>query len=110
MIASLYQRDVSGAAAAAGATTATGAVSSNTPGPSEEVVEIALGARRTPYAEYVRGHPLRIEQDVVARTVPHVTRVGQQVMHLERVICVDAERLEIEHDPAGLRVVRVEID
>ena len=52
----------------------------------------------------------RVETHVVVGAVPQVGLVGDEVVHLERVRGIDAERAEVERDGALLPVVRVEVD
>ena len=51
-----------------------------------------------------------MEDDEVAAVVPHVVVAGEQVFDFEVLVVTDAELLEVEVDPTGLLVVRVEVD
>ena len=42
--------------------------------------------------------------------MPRVARAGQQLVDLERAVGVEVQRGEVELDPAGLRVVRIDVD
>jgi hypothetical protein len=61
-------------------------------------------------AEDVGGHYVGAQRDVVAAVVPLVVDAGEQVFNVEGLVVGDAEHAEVEVDPAGLLVVRVEID
>src|SRR5438093_8070286 len=77
---------------------------------SQEVLEVLLPSDPAPYPEDVTGHDLRVQLDVVARPLPQEPGVRQQVVRLERLARLDAERLEVELDPAAVPVVWVGVD
>ena len=60
--------------------------------------------------KYVRGNTRGIEQHEIAPPIPKIARAGQQVVHLIWLTFIDAQPFEIELDPAGLHVMRIEID
>src|SRR5437899_2188445 len=78
--------------------------------PSQEVLEVLFPPDPTPYPEDVAGHDVRIDLDVVARPLPQEPGVRQQIVHLVRLVPLDAERLEVELDPAAVPVVRIGVD
>src|SRR5262245_27097720 len=119
MTASLYQSGSAGAATAgvsvrSGTSSSTAAFlstrSSMRGRPSEEVVEVAFGPHPAAQAQDVRRQSLGVELHEVPPALPDVARVGQEVMHLERALLLEAERGRVELDPARMRVVRVEVD
>src|ERR1019366_6263795 len=73
---------------------------------------LKLGGERrfTSYPEDVGGHDAGEEGYVVRAVVPPVVGAGEQVFDVEGFVVADAEALEVEVDPAGLLVVRVEVD
>src|SRR5512134_3605215 len=107
MTASRYH---SGSTAAASWAVPAGALSRSRFMPLQEVVEVALGAHAPAQHEEMRRRARRVELDEVAPPVPQVARAGEQLVHLVGGARVHAERLEVELDPAALRVVRVEVD
>src|ERR1043165_9235012 len=42
--------------------------------------------------------------------MPRIARAGEELVHLERAVRVEIQRLEIELDVAALRIVRVDVD
>src|SRR6476660_4823830 len=66
------------------------------------VVKVALRTDALGHAEDA-GRRLRAQLDVMARTLPQVAGVGQQVVDAQRLIAA-------ERDPARLGVVRVAVD
>src|SRR5580700_5597051 len=97
MTASLYQSGSRGCAALGGFT-------------SGKVVEVQLAAHVVADAQDMGSRVLRIERDVVARPFPQVARAGEQIVRLEGLSGRHADRMQIDLEEAGLRVVRVEID
>src|SRR5688572_11749911 len=97
MTASLYQ-----SASCADASSWVSSVGFICPLCLEEVVEVLLAVHARQHAKDVRGHALRIELHEIARALPQVARAGQQVMHLVLRRRLDAERREVELDPAGV--------
>src|ERR1700733_3065947 len=73
------------------------------------IVEIMLGAQVPPQPEEVGWQALGVEHHVVARSAPLVGLVTQQVVHLVRTLGIELQRFKIEIDPAGLRMVRIEV-
>src|SRR5690242_16182681 len=57
----------------------------------------------------MRGHRLRIELYVVARTVPEIASIGQKIVNLKRLLLVEPELFERKLQPARLPVNRVEV-
>src|SRR5688572_6172954 len=70
-----------------------------------EVVEVLLVVHATAHAKYVRRDPARIDLHEVARPRPKVVRAGDQVLDLVLRAGLDAQRTEIESNPARMRVV-----
>src|SRR5690349_14422774 len=61
-----------------------------------EIVEVRFALAAAAHAEDVGGYALRIELDVIARAVPQVACVGDEIVHLERRMGIQPERVEIE--------------
>src|SRR3954465_13736513 len=74
-----------------------------------EVVEVLLRADPLPEPEDRRGNLGRVESHEVLRAAPEIARASQQVVHLKRVLRLDAQLCEIERRRALLRVGWVEI-
>src|SRR3982750_2072427 len=49
-----------------------------------EIVEVRFALAAAAHAEDVGGYALRIELDVIARAVPQIACVGDEIVHLER--------------------------
>src|SRR6266852_3695113 len=60
--------------------------------------------------EDLRRRRIRIELDVVARSVPDVPRPAEELMRLVAAISVDAQRLERQRDHADLLVMWIDVD
>ena len=78
--------------------------------PSQVILEIPLRPDATADPEDMCGDDVGVELHEVAAAGPGVARVGDEAVDLERPGAVDAEGGEIEFDPAGLRVVRIDAD
>src|SRR5262245_52222030 len=104
MTASLYQ-----SASCAGASSAVSSVGFIRSPLSEEVIEVLLAMHARQHAEDVCRNARRIELHEIACALPQVARAGQQVVHLVLRSRLYAERCEIELDPAGVRVVRIQV-
>src|SRR5690349_17220004 len=74
---------------------------------SQVVVEIPLAADAAADREDLRGHLPGIELHVIAGPVPQITPAAEQVVHLERTIGRELERLAVELHPARLAMVRI---
>src|ERR1700716_4357576 len=109
MTASLYQSASSAARPDDAAGSIAGDFSSFIFGGSKVVVEILLAAHAPPQSEYVRWCAQRVEHDVVMPSPPDVTLVAQQIVHLVRLLGIECQRLDVEVDPPGLRLMRVEV-
>src|ERR1700719_2905638 len=77
---------------------------------SGKVVEIPLAAHVVPNAEDMGGGELRIEDDIVARPFPQVACAGEQIVSLEGLSGIEADRIKIDLEEPRLRVMGVEID
>src|SRR5258706_6981426 len=77
---------------------------------SGEVFELLLGALVATEPEDMRRADVWIQLDVVARPMPQVARVGEQVVDLEGLPARDPKLIEVEVDPARLRMLPIEID
>src|SRR5687768_8087194 len=109
MTASLYQSGSSGGAVTACCAAASSSSVDGFMKALQEIVEVALAAHARAQAQDMRRGPLRVEHHEVAGAVPQEALVGQQVVHLVRAVRGKAEHVEIELQPAGLGVVRVEV-
>src|SRR6266511_3019597 len=78
--------------------------------PLQEVLKIPFRPYLSPKPENVRRHHLRIQLHVIPWPVPCVARARQQLVDLERAVGVEVQGIEVELDPAGLRIVRVDVD
>src|SRR5215212_4013614 len=78
--------------------------------PSQVILEVPLRPYPSPDAENVRRHDVRAQLHEVARAVPRVARVAEEVVDLERAAGVEAEGGEVQLDVARLRVVRIDAD
>src|SRR5262245_14603240 len=78
--------------------------------PLEEILEVALGADARLDLEDARRQSGRVQLDEVARAVPEVALIREQVVDLERLPVLQPELGQRQVDPAGLGVVRVEVD
>ncbi len=58
----------------------------------------------------MRGHDIGTQRDVVAAVMPVVVDSGEKVFDLEVHVVGNRELLEVEIDPAGLLLRRIEID
>src|SRR5450756_938902 len=65
---------------------------------SQVVVEVVLCAHTPPDDEDVRRHGLWVQLHIVVRTLPEVARIGQQVVRLVGLACVDAQLVERQID------------
>jgi hypothetical protein len=52
-------------------------------------------------------HRMRIELNEIVTTLPEVPPATEQVVRLEWLASINAEFIELQIDPAGLRVVRI---
>src|SRR3954470_14894707 len=77
--------------------------------PSYEVLEVVLVARVTAYAEDVRRHEVRVQLHEVAARPPAIARLAEEIVHLEGLVGVDAERGGIDVDPRRVRMRDVEV-
>ena len=76
---------------------------------SEEVFEIGFRPELLSNAEDVGGHAVRVQLYVVARAIPHVAGARQEVVHLVRMVLVQAEFFKLQIHEAGVSVMRAEI-
>ena len=51
-----------------------------------------------------------IELDIVARSIPTIHGIRQQVLYLEGMVLIEPQRAEIQMNPAGVAMVRTQID
>src|SRR5258708_10951037 len=110
MTASLYQsRSFSGSVSPLGGGTSVArwSMRGNVSG---EVFELLLGALVATEPEDMRRADVWIQLDVVARPMPQVARVGEQVVDLEGLPARDPKLIEVEVDPARLRMLPIELD
>src|SRR4051794_17771302 len=66
---------------------------------SYEILEVVLAARMATDAEDVRRHLPRVELHEVAAGAPAIARFAEEVVHLEGLVGVDAERLGVDVEP-----------
>src|SRR5580765_5751795 len=85
-------------------------VASSVTAGSEEVVEVVLAPQARTQLHHMNRHALRVEADVVSRAVPQVVGAADQVVQLVGLVGLQAERGDVEFDPAALGVVRIEVD
>src|SRR2546430_311768 len=78
--------------------------------PLQEVLKIPLRPYLSPNPENVSRHNLRIQLHVIPWAMPSVARAREELVDLERAVRVEAQGIEVELDPAGLRIVRVDVD
>src|SRR5688500_15920750 len=109
MTASLYQSGSSTRPTAMSAVARAASVSAFIRGCANsalhEVIEIAFAMVLRAQTQHVRRADVRIEHHEVARAVPHEARVGDQIMHLIRLLRLQPERRQVELDPAALCVL-----
>ena len=77
---------------------------------SHVIVEVLFGAEPTTYAKNMGGHRVRIDLYVVARPIPAIIGIGQLVLHLERMIRIEPQVVEVQLNPAGVGMRRTQID
>src|ERR1700692_1999559 len=98
MMASLYQRrSFSGSASLlrAGTSVARWSMLGNARSRGK-IVELLLAPLVAAESEDVRRADLRVQLDVVAPPAPQVTRVGAQVVRLERLSALDTQLVQLE--------------
>src|SRR5579872_2188716 len=76
----------------------------------QKVIEVALASDPAAHAQDVRGRGVRIERDEIARSPPQISRSRQQIVRLEGLLALHAQRGEVQLEPTALFVVWVEID
>src|ERR1700686_2412388 len=69
---------------------------------SNKVVNAVFGPHTAPNAKNVGREPLRAELDVIPRTSPDITRVGQQIVHLIGLARIEVELRQRQIDPRRL--------
>src|SRR6185312_11498029 len=106
MIASLYQ---SGLGASASGFSSLRRLIVTIPA-SYEILEIVLAARVAADPEDVGRHDVRVERDEVPARAPAIARLAEEVVDLEGLVGVDAERVAVDVDEAGVGVAHVEVD
>src|SRR5262245_13788141 len=74
-----------------------------------KVIEVALGLDAASHTENVCRHRVRVEGDVVARAMPEIVRIAEEIVHLIRCVGIEPELRQRHLDPSGLDVMRVEI-
>ena len=65
--------------------------------------------RSSSHFENVRRNLRRIQFDVIAAALPGVTRIGEQIMNLERLLRPNLKSVQWHIDPTGLGVAGVQI-
>src|SRR3954462_2415581 len=77
---------------------------------SRKVLKVLLGPDATSEPQDVPRHDVRIQLDVVARPMPEIAALTQQIVHLVGLQRIDTQGFQGQVYPAGLSMVRVEID
>src|SRR5262245_22646673 len=72
---------------------------------SHIIIEVVLGAHPPPHAEDRGRDAMGIELHIVARAVPEIARVGQEIVHLVGLMPIDPQLIKRQIDPAGLGVI-----
>src|SRR4051812_47364540 len=55
-------------------------------------------------------HRVRIDLYVIARSLPAVIGIGEQVLHLEGMLRIKTEITEVQPDPSRVGVIRTQVD
>src|SRR5205823_10025723 len=78
--------------------------------PLQEVLKIPLRANLSSNPENMGGDDFRVQLHVIPWAMPSVARAREELVDLVRAVRVEVQGVEVELDPAGLRIVRVDVD
>ena len=76
----------------------------------QEIFKVGLSAEAFTDPKNMRGHALRIQLHEISWTVPDIARSCKLIVHLEGMINLDLEEIEIEIDETGVGIVWIQID
>src|SRR5262245_55975064 len=71
----------------------------------EVIIEIPFRMNPPAYAENMGGSRMRIDLDVVPLSLPQIMSVGQEIVHLKRVLNISPQIREIPQQPFRMNVV-----
>src|SRR5688572_8714000 len=74
-----------------------------------EVIEVLLRADVATHTEDRGRNKLQVETHEIPAPAPQVPRASQEIVHLKRVVRLDAKLGQVELDVSFLRVVRIQV-